>query len=122
MRRIVSLAVLALFACGRSSPPPVTAMSAVIVANHCVGFSKHDSVRAQQTMNELVGHCDALPHGAATFRVKLYPDGTLSFGPSGDGGTDELPMCVVSHRLKHQVKLGQECDMDVRLEQTAVTQ
>ena len=97
-------------------------MSAVIVANHCSGLSKQDSMRAQQTMNELVGQCDALPHGTATFRVMMYPDGTLSFGVSGDGGAEELPMCVVSHRLRHQVKLKTECDMDVRLEQSAVSQ
>ncbi len=122
MRRIASLLSLSLLACGHTSPAPVTAMSAVIVANHCAGLSKQDSMRAQQTMNELVNHCDTLPHGSATFRVMMYPDGTLSFAASGDGGAEELPMCVVSHRLTHQVKLKTECGMDVRIEETTISQ
>ncbi len=115
---------LGLIACG-NHPPPVTAMSAVIIANHCSGLSKQDSVRAQETMNALVEHCDSVPHGEATFRVVLYPDGSISFAAAADGGDGaqaggELPMCVVSHRLRHKVKLTAECDIDVKLAQTSI--
>jgi hypothetical protein len=116
-RMYFGLGCVLAIACGQRATP-LTATSAVIIANHCNGLSKQDSVRAQQTMNELVEHCDSVPHGKSTFSVVLYPDGSISFASSGDAGSDEIPMCVVSHRLRHKVKLTTECGMDVRLEQT----
>jgi hypothetical protein len=96
-------------------------MSAVI-ANHCVSaLTREEAKRAEATMNDLVGSCESMPHDAASFRVVLLPGGGMEFASAGDGGSDEVPICVVSHKLQHRVHLTAPCPIDVRLEQTTMS-
>lgn len=121
-----SLLFLLLAACASNPPaadptptgPTVHAVTAVIVANKCSGLSQQDVKRAEDTMNKLVERCRAVPHGVRSFGVILLPGGDLQFTGDEDAGEDEVPICVVSHRLSHSVQLKKQCEIDIRLEQS----
>jgi hypothetical protein len=97
----------------------VRAVSAIIVANKCgAALSKADAKRAEETMNRLVERCTSVPHGVRSFGVVLLPGGDFQFTGDADAGEDEIPICVVSRRLTHNVQLKAPCEIDVRLEQS----
>jgi hypothetical protein len=100
-------------------PPVVHAVTAIIVANKCgAALSKPDAKRAEDAMNKLVERCTSVPHGVRSFGVVLLPGGDLRFTGDADAGEDEVPICVVSHRLTHSVQLKAPCEIDIRLEQS----
>jgi hypothetical protein len=113
------------FACSPSSTtpsttePPVNGTSVIILANHC-RLSKDASRQAEATMNRLVDHCNGVFAHALTFGVVLEPKGTISFTSAGDGGNDEIPMCVATQQLQHRVKLTTACTLDVRFAPTSI--
>lgn len=100
--------------------PAVQAVTAVVVANHCDTLSKNDQKQAERVMNHLVERCTHVPHGIRTFGVVLLPGGGIEFTGDADAGETEVPICVVSHLLTHNVKLGTKCEIDVRLEESQV--
>ena len=119
--------ILLLAGCTSNPPPPpetpegpsVRAVSAIIVANKCgAALSKVDAKRAEETMNKLVERCTSVPHGVRSFGVVLLPGGDFLFTGNADAGEDEIPICVVSRRLTHNVQLKAPCEIDVRLEQS----
>jgi hypothetical protein len=103
-------------------PASVKAVQAVVLANECSALAKQNAKPAEEAMNKLVEKCTSVPHGAVHFAVVLHPGGGLEFAPSarGDAGapadasaasaaSDEVPLCVLSHKLTHQVKLQKPC-------------
>jgi hypothetical protein len=73
------------------------------------------------TMNRLVERCAQVPHGVRTFGVVLLPGGGIQFTGNEDAGETEVPMCVVSRLLTHNVKLSAKCQIDIRLEQSQMS-
>lgn len=101
--------------------PPVRSVSAVVIADQCSGLGKQEAKHAREAMDRLVDGCHTIPHGSAHFVVVLHPGGALQFLEAGPeaGGPSELPMCVVSQKLTHQVRLPAPCKMEIRLEESA---
>jgi hypothetical protein len=97
-------------ACGgaESVGPSVHQVSAVVVADQCAVLGKQESKHAKEAMDRLV--------------VILHPGGVLQFGDADPdaGGHGEIPMCVVSQKLTHSVRLGAPCKMEIRLEESNV--
>ncbi len=132
--RFTVIAALAAIACGSSSasntstpatpsapspPAPVEATGVVIVANHC-RLTKEASREAEQTLSRLVKPCNTVLKERLTFRVVLDPSGSIGFARAGDAGTDEIPLCVVTQKLQHKVRLKAPCVIDVRFEPTSI--
>jgi hypothetical protein len=127
-------------AAASAEPAQVKSIQAVVLANECAGLGKQNAKLAEDAMNKLVDKCTSVPHGAVRFAVTLHPGGGLQFGPSGpsraagmDGGApaaqaattaheaeDEVPMCALSHKLTHDVKLQKPCTIQVRLEEATL--
>jgi hypothetical protein len=111
-------------ACGgaESVGPSVHQVSAVVVADQCAVLGKQESKHAKEAMDRLVDGCRSVPHGNAHFVVILHPGGVLQFGDADPdaGGHGEIPMCVVSQKLTHSVRLGAPCKMEIRLEESNV--
>ncbi len=93
----------------------------VILANHCAHLSKEASQAAEQTISRLVKPCNTVLTEPLTFRVILDPSGSIGFARAkGDAGTDEIPLCVVTQKLQHRVRLKSACMVDVRFEPTSI--
>lgn len=101
-----------------ASPQPVRGVSAVLLANECKGLREPDQKRVLETMNRLVDGCWSVPHGSVRFDVVLHPGGGLQFGGNADAGGGEIPLCVLSHKLTHEVKLSGPCTITVRLDES----
>lgn len=130
-RSLVAVTVLSLgfaLACGggagvgESSGPHVRAVSAVVVADQCAGLPKQEAKHAREAMDRLVDGCRSIPHGTAHFVVVLHPGGILQFGDADPdaGGRGEIPLCAVSQKLTHAVRLTAPCSMDIRLEESTM--
>ena len=123
--RAVFLAALSLAACGgaeANAPPSVHEVSAIVALEQCNGLAKQEARHAKEAMDHLVDGCRTVPHGHAHFTVVLHPGGALQFAdadPSA-GGRGEIPICAVSQKLVHSVRLSAPCKMDVRLEESTV--
>lgn len=106
---------------GAEIGPHVQSVSAVVIADQCSGLGKQEAKHAREAMGRLVDGCHTIPHGSAHFIVVLHPGGALQFlevGPEAGGG-GELPMCVLSQKLTHKVRLPAPCKMEIRLEESA---
>lgn len=118
---VLATAAVACGGGGGEVGPHVQSVSAVVVADQCSGLGKQEAKHAREAMDRLVDGCHSIPHGSAHFVVVLHPGGALQFlevGPEASGG-GELPMCVLSQKLTHKVRLPAPCKMEIRLEESA---
>jgi hypothetical protein len=106
------------------APPPARGptaqvVNATILANRCQQLGRANAQLAERAMYDLVEGCAAVPGGTAQFEATLEPGGRVAI--SGvPGHPDVVPICVLKHALVHKVPLAKPCQLDVRLEQTAV--
>lgn len=70
-------------------------------------------------MYDLVEGCASVPGGDAQFEATLEPGGLVVIS-AAPGRPDVIPICVLKHALVHRVALTKPCQLDVRLQQTAV--
>lgn len=103
-----------------SSTPPIEATGVVVLANHCGHLSKEASRATEETLSALTKPCNTVLKEPLTFRVVLDPSGSISFARAPDAGTDEIPLCVVSQKLQHHVRLKAACMLDVRFEPMSI--
>ncbi len=103
-----------------SSPPPTArVVNATVLANRCQSLGRAKAKLAERAMYDLVEGCTTVPGGAAQFSATLEPGGRIVIA-AVPGRPDVVPICVLKHALTHRVPLSSPCELDVRLEQTAV--
>ena len=132
MRTWVGSALLETFVVAQAacSPPPpahvaviplATAhtVSAIVLVNHCANLGAADAKRAELEMNQLVEGCGAFTGGSVRFTATLLPGGAIQFEPGPDASAS-IPICVLSHPLKHTVHLQKSCSLDVQLEVSSI--
>jgi hypothetical protein len=101
-------------------PHPVGLVDASIMFTDCPQVSNMNAKEAQRTMYRLVEGCDAVPGGTARFVATLSPDKRIEISsPEGSSGT--VPICVLKHRLTHQVAVQKPCRMEVQMEERKET-
>jgi len=119
--------VAALAACAPPPParvaitPLATAqtVSAIVLVNHCANLGAADAKRAELEMNQLVEGCGGFTGGGVRFTATLLPGGAIQFEPGPDASAS-IPICVLSHPLKHTVHLQKSCSLDVQLEVSSI--
>lgn len=104
----------------RCSPATPNATSVVILVDECGKLSKGASRETEATINRLVEHCTTPISQPVDFRVVLHPDKTIEFASARDGGTDEVPICIVAQKLQHRIRLAAACTLHVRLTPTSI--
>jgi hypothetical protein len=90
-------------------------VSAIVLVNHCANLGASDARRAQLEMNQLTEGCAGFTGGSVRFTATLLPGGAIQFEPGPDASAS-IPLCVLSHPLKHTVHLRKSCSLDVQLE------
>jgi hypothetical protein len=110
--------------CASAPPPPppktAQAVSAIVLANQCATLGKTEAKLAEKEMDHLVDGCATYTGPALRFTATLLPGGAIQFEPR-QGETNAIPICVLSHPLKHAVHLAKPCALDVKLEVTSMT-
>jgi hypothetical protein len=98
--------------------PKVAVVEGSVMLKECP--AKLDKKEAEKTMNGLVGACDKVPGGTASFQATLLPGGRIEI--SAPDGSDEgtVPICVVKHALKHKLFLAKPCTLAVQIEEKSV--
>jgi hypothetical protein len=74
---------------------------------------------AQKAMDQLVEGCGSYSGGTLRFTATLLPGGAMQFA-SRDDASEVIPICVVSHPLKHALPLSKSCAIDVELEAVSI--
>jgi hypothetical protein len=118
---VLRVTALALVTIGCASAPPIEATGVVILANHCGRLSKEASRATEETLSQLTKPCNTVLKEPLTFRVVLEPSGNIGFARASDAGSEEIPLCVVSQKLRHHVRLKSACNLDVRFEPMSIT-
>jgi hypothetical protein len=121
------MVVIGLGACAATPPRPVPALplataqtvSAIVLVNHCANLGTADAKRAELEMNQLVEGCGTFGGGSVRFTATLLPGGAIQFEPGPDASAS-IPICVLSHPLKHTVHLQKSCSLDVQLEVSSI--
>jgi hypothetical protein len=103
----------------QATGPTAQVVNATILANECQRFGRQNAQQAERTIDDLVEGCTAVPGGAARFAATLQPGGRIAI-TAAPGSPDVVPICVLKHSLIHKLALSKPCELDVRLEQTAV--
>jgi hypothetical protein len=99
--------------------PSARAVSAVVLVNGCAHLGKENARLAEAAINQLVDGCGNFSGDPVRFTAQLLPDGSMRFEPR-PGASTEIPICLLSHPLRHHVRLQSACGLDVRLEQGVV--
>jgi hypothetical protein len=122
--RMLPAVFLCVAAC--TPPPPPTApvktahtVSAIVLVNGCSSLGPVNAKLAESAMTQLVEGCSSFGGGSVRFTATLLPGGAIQFEPHGDA-KESIPICVLSHPLKHGVRLKSACSLDVQLEETAM--
>jgi len=97
-------------------PHAVGLIDASIVFTDCPQVSNMNAKEAQRTMYKLVEGCDSVPGGTARFVATLSPNKQIELS-TPDGATGTVPVCVLKHRLTHQVAVQKPCRMEVQMEE-----
>ncbi|MCK6535168.1 MAG: hypothetical protein L6Q84_19520 [Polyangiaceae bacterium] len=82
--------------------------------------AKLDKKEAERTMNGLVGECDSVPGGTASFQATLLPGGRIEISAPDGSDRGTVPICVVKHALKHKLLLAKPCTLAVQIEEKSV--
>ena len=104
-------------------PPPPAAKPTVTIVESSVMLvdcpAKLQPKQAKETITGLVEGCSSVPGGRARFVAVLEPDGAVTI-TAPDGSTQgTIPICVLSHKLKHKLAIKKPCKVDVQIEETA---
>jgi hypothetical protein len=124
--RVTAIAALVTIGCASgsssssASEPPIEATGVIILANHCGHLSKEASRATEETLSQLTKPCNTVLKEPLTFRVVLDPSGSIGFARAADAGSDEIPLCVVTQKLQHHVRLKSACVIDVRFEPMSI--
>jgi hypothetical protein len=97
----------------------VHTVSAIVLVNGCSSLGRVNAKLAESAMTQLVEGCSSFGGGSVRFTATLLPGGAIQFEPHGDA-KESIPICVLSHPLKHGVRLKSACSLDVQLEETAM--
>lgn len=105
-----------------AAPPPVGPKVAVVegsvMLKECP--AKLERKKAEKTMNDLVGDCDRVPGGTASFQATLHPGGRIEISAPDGSDQGTVPICVVKHTLKHKLFLAKPCTLAVQIEEKSV--
>jgi hypothetical protein len=99
--------------------PTAQVVNATVLANECRSLGPPNAQLAERAMYDLVEGCTSVPGGTAQFVATLEPGGRIAIS-AAPGRPDVVPICVLKHVLVHKVALSKPCQLDVKLEQTAV--
>ena len=98
--------------------PKVAVVEGSVMLRECP--AKLDKKEAERTMNGLVGECDSVPGGTASFQATLLPGGRIEISAPDGSDRGTVPICVVKHALKHKLFLAKPCTLAVQIEEKSV--
>jgi hypothetical protein len=94
-------------------------VSASVLVNGCASLGTANAKLAEKAMSQLVDACGAFSGPSVRFSATLLPGGAIQFNPKDDGSAT-IPICVLSHPLKHGVHLTKSCGLDVELAESSL--
>jgi hypothetical protein len=130
---LVALAVQSCSGARRSEPPEpaptpleepapearVGVMEGSIVFVDCP--DKLDVKEAERTINRLVEPCESVPGGSARFRATLAPRGRIEITAADGSSQGVVPICVLTNRLTHRIRVNKPCQLDVQIEEREIS-
>jgi len=99
--------------------PRVAVVEGSVMLKECP--AKLDKKQAEKTMNDLVGGCDKVPGGTASFHATLHPAGRVEISAPDGSDQGTVPICVVKQTLKHKLFLTKPCTLAVQIEEKTVS-
>jgi hypothetical protein len=82
---------------------------------------KLDVKEAERTINRLVEPCESVPGGSARFRATLAPRGRIEIAAADGSSEGVIPICVLTNRLTHRIRVKKPCQLDVQIEERRIS-